>query len=191
MSDQFVGQILLFPFNFAPVGFAMCQGQLIAISQNTALFSLLGTTYGGNGTSTFALPDLRGRAPMGYGQGPGLSSRSIGAAIGTESETLATTQAAAHAHALDVSGLSASMRCLSGTADRGTPVTDVPATEAPSVPATYSLSAPDAAMAAGAVVVSGSLSATAAGGGQAHDNRQPYLTMNYCIALTGVYPPRT
>jgi microcystin-dependent protein len=190
MADQYLGQILLFPFNFTPVGFAMCQGQVMSISQNTALFSLLGTMYGGNGTTNFALPDLRARVPMGSGQGPGLSPRVIGEVAGTETITLAPAEAAPHTHAVDISGLSATAHGSSASADRALPVGATLAVEAASVPATYSSAAPDASMATGSVVVGGSMAAGASGGSQAHENRQPYLTLNYCIAIQGVFPPR-
>jgi microcystin-dependent protein len=190
MADQFVGQILLFSCNFAPTGFAMCQGQVIAISQNTALFSLLGTMYGGDGKSTFALPDLRGRVPMGVGQGPGLSSRVLGEIPGSDSVTLLLAEAAAHTHSVDVSGLAATVHASSAGANNASPVGDVPAVESPTTPATYSTAAPDTLMAAGTVLVGGTMTASAIGGAQPHDNHQPYQTLNYCIALTGVFPSR-
>src|ERR1700735_274106 len=98
MANPFVGEIRIFPFNFAPVGWALCQGQLLSISQNTALFSLLGTFYGGDGRTSFALPDLRGRVPVGQGQGPGLSSYDIGEMAGGEAVTLLATQIPPHSH---------------------------------------------------------------------------------------------
>lgn len=191
MSDSYVGQILLFPFNFAPVGFAFCQGQILPIAQNTALFSLLGTTYGGDGKSNFALPDLRSRAPLAPGQGPGLSNYDLGQNGGSEAVTLDLTQVAPHTHTLNVSGITATMRASSGAGNRATPVGNVPASEALGTTATYSSAAPDASMNAGAIAMGGTMTAASSGGGQAHQNRQPYLAMNYCIALQGIFPPRS
>src|SRR5215211_4319727 len=104
MSEPFIGQIMLVPYNFAPRGWAFCAGQILPIAQNTALFSLLGTTFGGNGQTTFALPDLRGRAPIGQGQGPGLSNISLGEAAGTETVTLLSTNMPAHSHTVTCDG---------------------------------------------------------------------------------------
>ncbi len=188
MSDQFVGQILLFGCNFAPLGFAFCQGQLLPISQNTALFSLLGTYYGGDGRTTFALPDLQGRVPVAFGQGPGLSNYDQGGAGGSETITLNVTQIPAHSHTL-TNSLTATARGKNGMGNQQTPVGNVPAVEAAGVTATYSDAVPDANMRTGAIAVSGATSP--AGSSQPHENRQPYLALNYCIALQGVYPPRS
>jgi len=190
MSDTFVGQILLLPSNFPPKGFAFCWGQLLPISQNTALFSLLGTMYGGDGKSTFALPDLRGRVALSFGQGPGLSTYTQGQSGGTETITLVAAQLPSHTHAL-TNGLTATARGKNGTANQRTPAGNVPAVEASQVTATYRNTAPDANAAAGAVVLGGSVTAAAAGGSQPHDNRQPYLTLNFCIALQGIFPARS
>jgi microcystin-dependent protein len=189
-DNVFVGQILVFPFNFAPKGFAQCQGQLLPISLNTALFSLLGTTYGGNGKTTFALPDLRGRVPLKFGQGPGLTAYSLGETGGFEAVTLAVNQLPQHAHTLDVSGLTATMRGSATTANQGTPVGNVPGVDA-GQPVTYSNAGPNVNMHAGSVLMGGVLAAANAGGGQSHDNRQPSLVLNYCIALQGVFPARS
>lgn len=189
MSDPFVGQILLTPFNFAPRGFALCQGQILPISQNTALFALLGTIYGGNGVSTFALPDLRGRVPLAFGQGPGLSDYFQGEVGGAETVTLGQTQIPAHSHAM-TNALTATARCRNAAGNQLTPVGNVPAIEAAGVTATYSNAVPDANLRTGALAVGGALTAAPAGGGQPHDNRQPYLGLNYCIALQGVFPAR-
>ncbi|MGB0101952.1 MAG: tail fiber protein [Nocardioides sp.] len=172
MADPFVAEIRVFPFNFAPRGWARCDGQLLPLSQNPALFSLLGTTYGGNGASTFALPDLRGRAPMHPGQGPGLSRRSLGEDGGSETVTLGESEIPSHTHAL-----------LADTTDPAD--TNVPGTSAAFARseggAAYQ-SAPDATLAPEALVP--------AGGGQPHNNMQPYLTLHFNIALQGVFPPR-
>jgi microcystin-dependent protein len=191
VSDYFVGQILLVPFNFAPTGFAFCNGQTMFISQNTALFSLLGTMYGGNGQTTFALPDLQGRVAVAFGQGPGLSQYLQGAAAGTDVVTLDATQLAAHTHPVNASALTATPTCKNGAGDQSTPVGNVPAIEAASAAPVYSNAAPDANMRAGAVTVGGTATTVPAGGGLSHSNLQPYLTMNYIIALQGVFPARS
>ena len=167
----FLGEVRIFAGNFAPSGWAFCDGQLLPISQNTALFSLLGTRFGGNGTSTFALPDLRGRTPIGPGQGPGLSLRTAGQPLGSESHTLSTAEIPAHTHSLR--GASSN-----GTSDR--PAGQVMARSAAGIPH-YAATA-DADLAAAAVGTSGN--------GQPHNNMQPYLTCTYIIALQGVYPSR-
>lgn len=190
MSTPFVGQILLFPTNFAPVGYAFCSGQLLPISQNTALFSLLGTYYGGNGITNFALPNLNGRVPIAVGQGPGLSDYPLGQTGGSETVTLTVNNLPPHTHAIDTASLTAAAKCSSAAADRATPVGSVPAVEGAGGDATYSSASPDANMMAGSVALGGTMTATPTGGGVAHANVQPYLTMNYCIALQGVFPPR-
>jgi microcystin-dependent protein len=173
MSDQFVAEIRIFPFNFPPTGWAFCDGQLMPISQNTALFSLLGTVYGGDGKSTFALPDLQGSAAMQPGQGQGLSLRDLGEQSGVESITLLVSEIPLHTHTVKSDPFQGDV--------------SVPA-------ATVTL----AASTGGAAYVTGSptLSQLAfqalppAGGGLPHNNMQPYLTLNYCIALQGIFPPR-
>ena len=114
MSEPFLGQIMLVGFNFAPVGWALCNGQILSITQNTALFSLLGTTYGGNGTTTFALPDLRGRAAVGFGQGPGLSNYDLGQSTGTETVTLTVGQMPAHNHMVAANAANGNVSSPSG-----------------------------------------------------------------------------
>jgi microcystin-dependent protein len=174
MSDQFVAEIRIFPFNFAPKSWALCNGQLLPISQNTALFSLLGTTYGGDGKSTFALPDLQGSTPMQQGQGPGLSQRFLGEQSGEQSVTLIVSEIPAHPH--------------NAIADTGgtslpTPVGNVWASGLKSGPSVYSPSGGnDVAMSPAATSISG--------GGQPHNNMMPYVTLNFCIALQGVFPQR-
>lgn len=168
--DPFVAEIRILPTNFAPKGWAFCNGQLLPISQNTALFSLLGTTYGGNGQTNFALPNLQGAAPMHPGQGPGLSLRDLGEVGGTETVTLTQTQIPSHTHPLN--------------ADSGSPTTGSPANAVLASPA--ALRRYSAASDLEPMVPVG-----AAGGSQPHNNMQPYLTLNFCIALQGVYPPRS
>lgn len=174
MADPFVAEIRIFPFNFAPAGWAFCDGQLMPISQNTALFSLLGTTYGGDGRSTFALPDLRGCVPMHPGQGPGLSDYTLGEGGGVETLTLLESEIPAHSHAL-----------RADTIDAGD-------TNVPGPFFTYAQSSGGTlyqpAAAASAELADAAL--TQAGGGQPHTNLQPYLTLNFCIALQGIFPPR-
>jgi microcystin-dependent protein len=174
MTDPFVAEIRLFPFTFAPKGWAFCDGQLLPISQNTALFSLLGTTYGGDGKSTFALPDLQGRVPVNDGQGPGLSERFLGEASGSETITLLESEIPAHTHAMAASAAAAVSR---------SPSAELFANESGGVNSYASLSgAPSALLAAAAC--------GPRGGSQPHNNLAPYLVVNYCIALQGVFPQR-
>jgi microcystin-dependent protein len=169
MSDPFIGELRLFPYNFAPRGWAFCSGQILPISQNTALFSLLGTTYGGNGQTTFALPDLRGRVPVSSGQGPGLSSYDLGQSGGTESVTLNLNQTPAHNHLVNGSSNDATDSRPDGT---------FPA----AVGAGAYAKSSDVQMNQGMI--------SQAGGSQPHENIQPYLTLNWCIALEGIFPSR-
>jgi microcystin-dependent protein len=169
MADPFVAEIRIFPFNFAPKGWAWCDGQLLPLSQNTALFSLLGTTYGGNGKSNFALPDLQGRAPMHPGQGPGLSLHDLGETGGSETVTLLESEIPAHPHTL---------RAVEDDGSFFTPVNMYLAAGN----SMYSAAAPNQNMAPEALAP--------AGGDQPHNNMQPYLTFYFCIALQGVFPPR-
>jgi microcystin-dependent protein len=172
MSNPFVAEIRIFPFNFAPMGWAFCNGQLMPISQNAALFSLLGTNFGGNGTSDFGLPNLQGSAPLAAGQGPGLSLRDLGEIGGEQAVTLLTTEIPAHSHTAS---------CNAGMGDQYGPVQDYWATDAGGNDE-YASTA-NALMAGGAV--------GPAGGNQPHNNLQPYLVFNFCIALQGVFPPRS
>lgn len=175
MSDQFLAEIRIFPFNFPPTGWAFCDGQLMPLSQNTALFALLGTTYGGDGKSTFALPDLRGRAAMQPGMGAGLSERIEGEEGGSEAISLLVSEIPLHTHV------------VGGTFNPG----DVP-NPSPQTSLGQSVG--------GGMYVSGNpsppLEAMAfegfppAGGGLPHNNMQPYLTLNFCIALQGIFPQR-
>ena len=169
MTEPFIGEIRNFGFNFAPRGWALCQGQLMSISQNTALFSLLGTMYGGNGQTTFGLPDLRGRTAISFGQGPGLSNRTQGEVAGEEQVTLTSQQVAPHTHGVTASSAAASK----------SPGDSVPAYTAAA--ASYG-SGSDLTMSPSMVKPNA--------GGQPHENMPPYLVMNWCIALEGIYPSR-
>jgi len=172
--DPFVAEIRIFPFNFAPKGWAFCDGQLLPLSQNTALFSLLGTTYGGDGKSNFALPDMQGNAPMHPGQGPGLSLHDLGETGGSETVSLLESEIPSHAHSMGAQNVP--LGCLAGAA--GNTFTH---------PASGNLFNK-----VGPAVVNMNDNALApAGGDQPHNNMQPYLTLNFCIALQGVFPPRT
>lgn len=172
MADPFLAEIRIFPFGFAPRGWAWCDGQLLPLSQNTALFALLGTTYGGDGRSTFALPNLQGRAPMHPGQGPGLSSHALGESGGSGTVTLLESEIPAHSHALRGSiddadlTIPAPARTLAKSA--GQPL--------------YTNATQLAPLAPGALAP--------VGGDQPHNNLQPYLTLYFCIALQGIFPPR-
>jgi microcystin-dependent protein len=173
MSDPYIGQIVLFAGNFAPRNWAFCMGQLLAISQNTALFSILGTTYGGDGQTTFALPDLRGRAPLQQGQAPGLPSYTLGEVSGVPTVTLLSMQMPMHNHTLNVDP---------NSGDQITPQGHVLAAEASGAAAIYASSPIAASM--------NPMTIGLAGGNQPHDNMQPYLGINYIIALYGIYPSR-
>jgi microcystin-dependent protein len=171
MTDPFIGEIRLFPYNFAPRGWAFCNGQVLSISQNTALFALIGTIYGGDGRTTFALPDLRGRVAVSSGQGPGLSTYDLGEVGGEESVSLTESQMPSHHHRMSVNGPSSGSnnpnnrylgRVSTGTA--------------------YAGSSNGKTLNPQAI--------TPVGDDQPHENRPPHLTLNYCIALEGIFPAR-
>ena len=180
MAEPFLGEIEAFPFNFAPNGWAFCAGQLLPINQNQALFALLGTTFGGNGTTTFALPDLRGRIANAFGQGPGLAPYNLGQPGGEESHTLqlAEMQPGGHGHTVTARNNGATggtnapsdaVRLGSGYAsEAGSPAVNI-----------YNSAAPTVAM-----------ESLAEKGGHPHENRMPFLGLNYCIALQGIFPSR-
>jgi microcystin-dependent protein len=172
MTDQFIGEIRMFGFNFPPKGWAFCSGQLLPLSQNTALFSLLGTMHGGDGKSTFALPDLQNSAPMHQGQGSGLSIRTVGAMGGTETVTLLQSEIPAHTHQARATSTPADVSSPTATTPlaRSTGKTAYAASDGSNQPLHPSAVAP-------------------AGGDLPHTNLMPYLVMNFCIALQGVYPP--
>lgn len=171
MSEPFVGEIRMFGGNFAPRGWAFCAGQLLAVSQNDALFSLLGTIYGGDGRTTFGLPDMRGRIPLHAGSGPGLSPRRLGAKSGNENVTLTTNQLASHSH-----DLNANTAAATGSAPQGK------VTAESSAPRIYAGQSQTQSLASGAIGHSG--------GSQPHANLMPTLCVNFIIALFGIYPSR-
>jgi microcystin-dependent protein len=173
MADPFVAEIRIFPFNFAPKGWAFCDGQLLPLSQNTALFSLLGTAYGGDGKSNFALPDLQGSAAMNPGQGTALSDTFLGESSGVESITLLQTEMPFHTHTVQANAAPATLNAP----DVNRAIARSSGTTA------YKVINPDAQMSFQEI--------GPAGGGLPHNNMQPYLTLNFCIALQGVFPPRT
>jgi microcystin-dependent protein len=176
MSDPFVGEIRMAGFNFAPVGWALCNGQVLSINQNQALFALLGTQYGGNGQTTFALPNLQGRIPISQGQGPGLSSYVIGQVGGSETVTLVAAQLAAHTH---------SLRANSDAATQAVPTgnylarSSFPAFPSAGLPI-YNPATAAAAMNGGAIAPSGA--------SQPHDNMMPFLCVTFIISLSGIFP---
>ncbi|MFD1161722.1 phage tail protein [Hwangdonia seohaensis] len=171
-SDPFIGQISMFAGNFAPRGWALCDGQLLPISQYSALFSILGTTYGGDGETTFALPDLRGRVPMHAGNGPGLTSRQLGQKFGSETNTLTVNQMPSHSHTVNAVTDDGNQSVPTGNLPAGTKVLDKE----------YSNAASNTTMNANMI--------NANGDNQPVNNIQPVLVINYIIALEGVYPSR-
>ena len=178
-AEPFIAQITMFGGNFAPRNWAFCNGQLLPINQNQALFALLGTTYGGDGRTTFGLPDLRGRVPMHPGNGPGLSSYRLGQKGGIEQVNLTTNQIPSHTHAATVA-----VNATDNSGDAETPGGNVWAKKARDDD--YSAAAPDVTMRVDAA----SVSVANTGGSQAHENRQPFLTVNFIIALQGIFPSR-
>jgi microcystin-dependent protein len=171
MSEPFVGEIRMFAGNFAPQGWAFCDGQLLAVSQNDALYSLFGTIYGGDGRTTFGLPDLRGRFPIHAGQGPGLSPRQLGAKGGVEKVTLTTNQLPSHAHPVKGTNDAANSTDPGGRLPASSTTIDL-----------YVNGAPTVNFNAAAV--------SAVGGSQAHSNLMPFICINFIVALYGIYPSR-
>ena len=166
MSDNFLAEIRMVPFNFAPLGWALCNGQILSISQNAALFSLIGTTYGGNGQTTFALPNLQGRVPVMFDSNGAFV---LGQNAGEESHTLITNELPGHSHSVVASSQTANQLAAPNNFP-GSVVADP-----------YSTSSPSTQLGTGM---------TATGGSQPHENRQPFLVINFCIALTGIFPSR-
>jgi len=173
--DPFVAEIRIFPFNFAPKGWAFCDGQILPLSQNTALFSLLGTTYGGDGKSNFALPNMQGNAPMHPGQGPGLSLHDLGETGGSETVSLLESEIPGHSH---------TVMANAAVGNRTTPAANAISRVTGSTPFVAGSPTPP-------LIQMSPNSVAPAGGDQPHNNMQPYLTFYFCIALQGVFPPRT
>jgi microcystin-dependent protein len=169
MANPFVGEIRMFAGNFPPVGWAFCDGSLVAIAENETLFTLIGTTYGGDGQSTFALPDLRGRVPVHQGNGPGLTPRTIGESGGSETTTLLAAQMPAHSHALSASTSAATAAAGPGGVLAASATTSF-----------YGSGPPSTAMGVGAI--------TPVGGGQPHDNMAPFQAVSFIISLFGIFP---
>lgn len=179
MSSPFVATIQMFPFNFAPKGWAFCAGQILPLSQNTALFSLLGTTYGGDGKSTFALPNLQGNSPLQPGQGPGLTLYDLGETTGSQTVTLLQSEIPSHNHS------------FSATSNPGTVITSSNNQLATAHNGSKTIFNDCNYLTGGGVnVVMSPFCTSVYGSSQPHDNMQPYLTLNFCIALQGVFPPR-
>jgi microcystin-dependent protein len=176
MSEPFLAEIRAFGFNFAPLGWAFCDGQVMPLSQNTALFSLLGTYFGGDGRTNFGLPNLQASVPLQQGQGPGLSDYVLGESGGVPTVNLLTTQIPSHSHAL---------QCSTATADDTSPVGAIPAAPQALRGQHFFASTPGSSP-----VMKANLLAPA-GGNQPHNNLPPYLALNFCIALTGIFPSRS
>jgi microcystin-dependent protein len=179
VSNPYVGEIRIFAGNFPPKNWALCNGQLLAISQNTALFSILGTTYGGNGTSNFALPNLQSRVPLHPGQGPGLSLYDLGEQGGVESVSLPQSQIPSHSHLINCNNATTQ----GGHGTKSDPAGNFPATQSAGSGIYETTSTSGATMSP--------LVTTPIGNGLPHENRQPYLTMNFIICMQGVFPPRS
>ena len=173
MAEPFIGQIITTGFNFAPIGYALCDGQILPISQNTALFSLLGTQFGGNGQTTFALPDLRGRIPVHQGQGPGLTPRTMGESAGEENHTLISTEMPMHNHLMMTVNVAGAL---------GTPNGNFLAASSNNQTAIYRPTSDGSSL--------NPQSISLAGGSQPHNNMEPYLVISFSIALEGIFPSR-
>jgi len=174
MATPYVGEIRIFAGNFPPSGWALCNGQLLSIAENEVLFILIGTTYGGDGESTFAVPDLRGRAPVHQGTGPGLSNVVLGQQFGAEQVTLTANQIPAHTHLVSATSAKGNSAAAAGA---------IPAADAAGITAAYSSTAVAATLRSGAV--------SSVGGSQPHDNMQPFLVINYIISLYGIFPSQS
>jgi microcystin-dependent protein len=173
MAEPFIGQIIMSGFNFAPRGYATCDGQLLSIAQNTALFSLLGTQFGGDGRVTFGLPDLRGRVPVHQGQGPGLTPRTMGEQAGEENHTLISTEMPMHNHLLATTNVAGAL---------GTPNGNFLAASSDGAFAFYRPTSDGSTLNPQSIGL--------AGGNQPHNNMQPYLVINFSIAMEGIFPSR-
>lgn len=189
MADPFLGEIRPFAFNIVPQGWAACNGQTLQISQNNALYALLGITFGGDGKTTFCLPDLRGRTIVDAGNGTNLTPRTQGQQIGTETVAITSTQMPIHIHTISTNG-KGTLKCKNTVANATVPTNNSLSANASGdqIPI-YSTVPPDTPMNTNSIVVSGITEGAGAGAG--HDNMQPFLTINYCIALTGIFPPRS
>ncbi|WP_119080659.1 phage tail protein [Chitinophaga alhagiae] len=195
--EPYLALICIFGGNFAIRGWAFCQGQLLSIAQNSALFSLLGTTYGGDGQTTFALPDLRGRAPIGIGQGPGLPNYVLGQMAGTTTTTLLITNMPAHNHIADPSGLSVTPSASTANGSTNIPAADLVPAQVPVIGSgpnavtvrAYGKQDNTTTLAPGKT--SGTIGISMAGGSQPFNIQDPYLAMNYLIATAGIFPPRS
>lgn len=185
MTDPFIGELKLVSFNYAPRGWAFCNGQLLAIQTNQPLFSLLGTQYGGNGTTNFALPDLRSRVPLGYGQGPGLSNYAIGQRGGEEAHTLLSTEMPTHVHTLagDATTAASSNAVTPAAGNSLGAGTGLLSNNTPFPVNIYGT-------AGGSTVAQAPATIGNFGGSQAHENRQPFLVLNWIISLQGIFPSR-
>jgi microcystin-dependent protein len=176
MSEPFLGQIVVFGFGWPPINYLPCDGRLMSISDNTALFNLLGTTYGGDGINTFALPNFNSRIPVGQGQGRGLQSYVIGQIMGTEQVTLTSSNMPAHNHTVSFTNLPGKSESPNGNVAMGT-------NPGGGVPPFYA----SGTTVQGTIALNGG-TITPSGGSQPHENRQPYVALNYCIAIAGTYP---
>ena len=188
MSDPYVGQIEIFGFEFAPKGWALCAGQLLQINPNQALFSVIGTAFGGDGIRTFALPDLRGRTPIGQGNGPNLTPRPIGTAIGEPNHLLSITETPTHGHDIQVAVTDPTKNVNTNIPDSTTVLATSYGLAGDGT--ALDMSAYVAAPAEGTLVKMAPAAISSTGAGNVHDNMMPYLPLNVCISLTGPIPPR-
>lgn len=186
--ENYLGEIRIVSFNFAPRGWALCAGQILSIAQNQALFSILGTTYGGNGINTFALPDLRGRGPIHWGQGPGLASVTLGEAAGSAAVTLIATQVPAHTHPATFHNSTADIQGSAFDADSASPEGGYFAVPSGTTDKMYGAQANGKLSFSGEFQATGTGTLSNGGGNQPHNNMMPYLTLNFIIALQGVFP---